>query len=209
MTSEPPLLLPLFPLPNVVLFPGMPMPLHVFEPRYRRMVADALEARRTIGMTLLRPGWEAEYEGRPPVYAIGCAGVIDRHERLEDGRYNLLLRGLARFRIVGEQDREPYRLATVEMLEEGPGNVAALDALVHRLLAAVARAADGPATLVVQGEVPRETLVNGLAQALPLEPVEKQSLLDCDTIEARAARLLEIMEFHRLQRTSGGGSAVH
>jgi len=209
VSGEPPLLLALFPLPSVVLFPGMPMPLHVFEPRYRRMVEDALEARRPIGMTLLRPGWEAEYEERPPVYAIGCAGVIDRHERLADGRYNLLLRGVSRFRILGEQDGEPYRLATVEMLDEAPGDAAALDGLVRRLLAAVAQAADGPATLVLRGEVPTETLVNGLAQALPLEPVEKQSLLDCDTIEARAARLVEIMEFHRLRRTSGGGSAVH
>ena len=68
--------IPLFPLPNVVLFPNVFLPLHIFEPRYRKMIADALEGDRIIGMVLLRPGYEAEYEGRPPIYQVGCAGVI-------------------------------------------------------------------------------------------------------------------------------------
>ena len=97
-------LLPLFPLPNVVLFPNVFLPLHIFEPRYREMVADALAGDRMIGMVLLRPGWEHDYEGRPPVYPIGCSGVITHVERLADGRYNIVLRGLERFRIV-EEDR--------------------------------------------------------------------------------------------------------
>ena len=95
-------LLPLFPLPNVVLFPNVFLPLHIFEPRYREMVADALAGDRLIGMVLLRPGWEHDYEGRPPVYPIGCSGVITHVERLPDGRYNIVLRGLERFRIVEE-----------------------------------------------------------------------------------------------------------
>ena len=78
MTEEIPLLLPLFPLPDTVLFPGMPLPLHVFEPRYRRMVEDALATHRTIGMILLRPGWEPDYEGRPPIFPVGCSGIIAR-----------------------------------------------------------------------------------------------------------------------------------
>jgi Lon protease-like protein len=215
MGDSAPLLLPLFPLPKAVLFPGMPLPLHIFEPRYRRMVADALKSHRTIGMVLLRPGWEAEYEGRPPLYPVGCAGVIDRHQKLDDGRYNILLHGQTRFRILEEhvpvrgQAGEPYRLATVRTLADAPGDAEALDGLRRRILAAVARATDGPAALVLQGEVPHEALVNGLCQSLDLAPVEKQSLLDCDTIEARAVRLLEILDFHLLERTSGRRPGVH
>jgi len=93
-------LLPLFPLPNVVLFPNVFLPLHIFEPRYREMVADAAASDRMIGMVLLRPGWERDYEGRPPIYPIGCSGVMTHVDRLSDGRYNLVLRGLERFRIV-------------------------------------------------------------------------------------------------------------
>ena len=79
-------LLPLFPLPNVVLFPNVFLPLHVFEPRYKEMVAHALASDRMIGMALLRPGWERDYEGRPAVFAIGCSGVITHSERMPDGR---------------------------------------------------------------------------------------------------------------------------
>jgi len=86
--------IPIFPLPNVVLFPNVFLPLHIFEPRYRAMVADALKGDRIIGMALLRPGFEASYEGRPPVYPIGCAGVITHTDPLPDGRSNIVLRGL-------------------------------------------------------------------------------------------------------------------
>src|SRR5580765_5377799 len=95
-------LLPLFPLPNVVLFPNVFLPLHIFEPRYREMVADAIAGDRVIGIVLLRSGWEHDYEGRPPVYSVGCNGVITHFERLADGRYNIILRGVERFRIVSE-----------------------------------------------------------------------------------------------------------
>src|SRR5262249_47349770 len=111
-------LLPLFPLPNVVLFPNVFLPLHIFEPRYREMVADALAADRMIGMVLLRPGWERDYEGRPPIFPIGCSGVMTHVERLNDGRYNIVLRGLERFRIVEESHERSYRRAIVESLHE-------------------------------------------------------------------------------------------
>src|SRR5437773_7205568 len=113
-------LLPLFPLPNVVLFPNVFLPLHIFEPRYRAMTADALASDRLIGMVLLRPGWERDYEGRPPVYSIGCSGVITHAERLQDGRYHLVLRGLDRFRIVREDHERSYRRAVVEPQPEPP-----------------------------------------------------------------------------------------
>src|SRR5258707_5877541 len=110
--------IPLFPLPNVVLFPNVFLPLHIFEPRYREMVADALKGDRIIGMVLLRPGFEADYEGRPPVYPIGCAGVITNVEELPDGRYLIELQGLTKFRITGEDQRLRYRLARVEGIPE-------------------------------------------------------------------------------------------
>src|SRR3954451_20726245 len=106
-------LLPLFPLPNVVLFPNVFLPLHIFEPRYREMVADALASDRMIGMVLLKPGWEHEYEGHPPVYPIGSNGVTTHVERLDDGCYNIVLRGVERFCILAEDHERAYRRATI------------------------------------------------------------------------------------------------
>src|SRR5437868_525427 len=125
-------LLPLFPLPNVVLFPGVFLPLHIFEQRYREMVADALESDRMIGMVLLRPGWERDYEGRPPIFPIGCSGVLTHNERLPDGRYNLVLRGIERFRIVEEDHTRSYRRAVVEPLREQTLDAADRAAILHQ-----------------------------------------------------------------------------
>src|SRR5687767_4622678 len=110
--------IPIFPLPSVVLFPNVFLPLHIFEPRYREMAADALAGDRMIGMVLLRPGWEGNYEGRPAVYPVGCAGLITFSEQHDDGRYNIVLRGLGKFRITGEDHSRSYRLARVEALME-------------------------------------------------------------------------------------------
>src|SRR5712691_8230083 len=111
-------LLPIFPLPNVVLFPNVFLPLHIFEPRYREMVADALTSDRVIGMVLLKPGWEHDYEGRPMVYPIGCIGVMTHAERLADGRSNIVLRGVERFRIIEEDHSRSYRRALVEPIPD-------------------------------------------------------------------------------------------
>src|SRR5215203_2914807 len=113
-----PATLPIFPLPTVVLFPNVFLPLHVFEPRYREMVADALAGDRIIGMVLLREGWQGDYEGRPPVYPVGCAGLITFSEQHSDGRFNIVLRGLEKFRITGEDHSRSYRTAQVEPLTE-------------------------------------------------------------------------------------------
>jgi Lon protease-like protein len=201
--------IPIFPLPNVVLFPQMPLPLHVFEPRYRKMVADVLASHQTIGMTLLQPGWESDYEGRPPVYPVGCAGTIERSEPLADGRFNILLRGRTRFRLTGERAGEPYRLAEVESLADHLGDPAEVESLRGAVVAALGRSADGTVSLVLQAELPSDAFVNALAQSLDLAPVEKQSLLDCDTIAARYERLLEILDFLLLERARGGGGTVH
>ena len=200
-----PRLIPLFPLPDVVLFPKVPLPLHVFEPRYRKLTTDVLETHKIIGMTLLRSGWEADYYGRPPVYPIGCAGRIEKWEILDGARFNIMLRGLTRFRILEEHTGEPYRLATVEPLEDEGADEAALDEAQRKVLAAIGKASDGPAVLVIQPSIGSDVLVNALSQTLDLTPVERQSLLDCDTLLGRYGRLLEILEFKQLEETFGRG----
>ena len=114
-------LLPIFPLPTVVLFPNVFLPLHIFEPRYRQMVADALAGDRIIGMVLLRPGYEDDYDGAPPIYATGCSGLITHVEKLEDGEYNLVLRGLEKFTIQSEEAPAAgrlYRSAVITPIED-------------------------------------------------------------------------------------------
>jgi uncharacterized protein len=189
--------IPIFPLPNTVLFPNVFLPLHIFEPRYRSMLSDALEGDRIIGMVLLQPGFEANYEGRPPVYDIGCAGVVTHAERLEDGRFNIVLRGIQKFRITGEDESRAYRLAHVQPLLEQPTAEEAealrkqrtrLEAL---LAAAVERAGSGPR---FPPAIPDEDLVNALAQYLQLEPLERQALLERDGCLSRCRGLIELLE---------------
>ena len=198
MGTIPPVI-PLFPLPDVVLFPQVALPLHVFEPRYRKMVADAMAGDGVIGMTLLRPGWETDYEGRPALYEQGCAGRIEHHESLPDGRSNIVLRGLTRFRIDEELAGEPYRLAAVTPLSDVPGEAAALEAARRELMAAIGRAADGPQVLVIKPDVPHDVFVNALCQSLGLTGVERQSLLECDAVLERYRRLIAILEFRLLE----------
>ena len=96
----------LFPLPNLVLFPSVIQPLHIFEPRYRQLTEDALKDDRLIGMALLRPGYEEDYHNSPPIYPVICLGRIYKEERLPDGRWNLLLHGLTRARVESEVDAD-------------------------------------------------------------------------------------------------------
>lgn len=191
-------LLPLFPLPNVVLFPNVFLPLHIFEARYRDMVAAALEGDRLIGMVLLRPGWERQFEGHPAVYPVGCSGVITHADRLSDGRYNIVLRGVERFRILSENHDRPYRRAVTESCAERPlgsDDLAAVRrerAKLAALLApAVERAGADPGGAASMGD---EDLVNALAQYLDLEPIEKQALLEHDGLRSRAESLVELIE---------------
>jgi Lon protease-like protein len=189
--------IPIFPLPNAVLFPNVFMPLHIFEPRYRAMVNDALEGDRIVGMVLLQPGFEANYEGRPPVYPVGCAGVITHAERLGDGRFNIVLRGIEKFRITGEDRSKAYRLAHVEPLPEQPTpeQVATLrqqrTRLEALLAAAVERAGSDPK---FPPAIPDEDLVNALAQYLELDPIERQALLEREGTLARCRALIELLE---------------
>ena len=190
-------LIPLFPLPNAVLFPSVFLPLHIFEPRYREMVEDALAGDRVIGMVLLRRGWEADYEGRPPVFPIGCAGVVTHHERLDDGRFNIVLRGLHKFRILGEDEDRAYRLARVEALVEAPcEDPDALTQARNRLEALIATEPRQEGSF--PSSMRDEELVHALAQYTELEAIEKQALLECDGLLARCRSLVELLEMRQL-----------
>jgi hypothetical protein len=180
-----------------VLFPNVFLPLHIFEPRYRDMVADALEGDRMIGMVLLRPGWEGDYEGRPPVYRVGCAGLITHSERLDDGRYNIVLRGFEKFRISSEDESRPYRIARVEpIMEAMPERDREVMQRERRRLEMLL--VPQPQGRGVDPKMPPsmsdEDLVNALAQYLELEPVEKQALLERDGLLARCQSLIDLLE---------------
>ena len=209
-------LLPIFPLPNVVLFPNVFLPLHIFEARYREMVADALKSDRLIGMVLLRPGWQRDYDGRPPVYPIGCSGVITHADKLPDGRYNIVLRGVQRFRILDEDDRLSYRRARIEQLPES--TCCAEDASAIRrqrakldplLAPAVERSfADIAGETKIPAAMGDEDLVNALAQHLDLDPLEKQALLEQRSLRSRAESLVQLLEMKILMAKTPGGSQV-
>ena len=206
--------IPIFPLPNAVLFPNVFLPLHIFEERYRAMIADALAGDRIIGMALLQPGYQADYEKRPPVYPVGCAGVITHAERLADGRYDIVLRGIERFRITGEDAGRPYRIAHVEPLPDplGPEDRALLTRERRRLeavlVAAIERTGSEPK---FPPAISDADLVNALAQYLDLQPIERQALLERDGTLARCRALIELLEMRMLApRWAGGdGGSVH
>jgi hypothetical protein len=207
-------LLPLFPLPNVVLFPNVFLPLHVFEPRYREMVADAVDSDRMIGMVLLRPGWQPQYEARPPVYPVGCSGVITHVDRLDDGRYNIVLRGVERFRIVEENHDRAYRRAVIEPIRESALSADDRAALRNQrarleslLSPAIGSAETDPRTTAALSD---EDLVNALAQYLTLDPLEKQALLEQHSLRRRAESLVELLEMKiMMARTPGVSNVAH
>jgi len=175
------------------------------------MVADALSSDRMIGMVLLKAGWEHEYEGRPPVYPVGCSGLITHVERLDDGRYNIVLRGIERFRILDENHERSYRRGNVEPMAEQAlaaedraalrRHRSRLEALVAPTIerdfdetsASTAERRPGGDSMNASGMADEE-LVNALAQYLDLEPVEKQALLERRGLRDRAASLVELLE---------------
>jgi Lon protease-like protein len=207
--------IPLFPLPNVVLFPRVRVPLHVFEPRYREMTAAALEGERRIGMVAVRPEHAHEIAGDPPLFAVGCAGAIERATRLEDGRYDLVLHGTHRFRIVEELPGEGgrlYRVARVEPLpdrfdERREGvllqglRADAIDLLTQLLRHLSPRA--GSLDPRRFSGIDDATFVDLLCQALELTAAEKQGLLEAEGVLARCERLVALLQF-RLAEAGGG-----
>jgi uncharacterized protein len=190
----------LFPLPNLVLFPHVMQPLHVFEPRYRELLEHALADDRLIAMAVLKPGWEKEYEGRPALYSTACLGRVTTHFRLADGTYNVLLLGLQRVRLVREiKPAHRYREAEVELCEDQyPVSYPAAqqktlqqklrDALL-RILPTLPEAQEQLDHLL-GGDVPLGVLTDVIGYMLDMDVANKQLLLSERDVFRRAEMLL-------------------
>jgi uncharacterized protein len=182
-------LLPLFPLPNVVFFPHTRLPLHVFEPRYREMVKDAMEGDRRFGIVLLRPGWEADYFGAPAVHEWGTLGTIEQAVPLEDGRFNIVVRGDSRFRIIEEVSRVPYRTARVVAEPEttrDPAQAYAQREWLADLSRQYIRYLPDQSSVPEIETVSLDALTNALIMSLNLDAEEKQRLLEVGDVISRA-----------------------
>ncbi len=201
----------LFPLPDLVMFPHVMQPLHIFEQRYREMLNDALDHDGLIAMSILAPGWQADYEGRPAVLPQVCLGKVVTHQRLDDGRYNIMLLGMRRGRIVQESPAErSFRRAEIELLDDvyRPSGQSQRD-LVQ---SALAQAFQGALPLptgddsqdavgeLLAGEIPLGVLTDLVSFALPLPGKLKRALLaECD-VDRRARSLLDAI---------GAGAVAH
>jgi Lon protease-like protein len=188
----------LFPLPNLVLFPHVMQPLHIFETRYRDMTAEALAGDRLIAMVLLRPGWEADYAGNPAIHDFACLGKIVADQKVADGRYNILLRGLSRIRIVRElQHDKLFRKAQVELVSETslPGSDVArkLRRRLNRLVPIWFPAQGGVLEQfrkLLRSQLPLGALCDIITFALPFEVEFKQALLAQANVTERVHQLL-------------------
>jgi len=191
---------PLFPLPDVVFFPKTLLPLHVYEPRYRALASEALEQDRAICTALLRPGWESDYYGSPEVYSVGCVGKIVQHQKLPDGRYNIMLDGIAKVRIESSVRLTPYRLVRVQPVEDdsawarGP-HAAQEAAELVRLFREVHEGQD-PSVLLGDTfgrDSTPESVLNTVALHLNTEPELKEQLLEMDSLVDRYQAVLAIL----------------
>jgi Lon protease-like protein len=197
---------PVFPLAGAILFPRGQLPLHIFEPRYRAMVSDALASDQLIGMVQPIPGSEADPAkgGRPDLFEIGCLGRITGSEALDDGRFNIVLEGIGRFRIAAEADvTTPYRQVDID--REGFDDLATPEPLALAQRAELEREsrryADALGYAVDWDAVHRlddEMLVNGIAQIAPLDVGSKQALLEAADMAERCDLLVQFMQFQRM-----------
>jgi Lon protease-like protein len=203
-------IIPLFPLPNLVLFPGVRVPLHIFEPRYREMVADVAERDRVIGMMLLKNNPIADVSTDPDIFEIGCAGRIDELVPLPDGRYNLVLEGFSEFRVLREIRKRSYRQAEVQWCRVEPGllecDVETLEGVREMLFGYLgAPAKEAWRMLVEQRGLHGAELINFLCFHLDLAPIEKQTMLEA--LADRVESLLDVLAFKlEERRASSGGS---
>src|SRR4051794_21429730 len=194
-----PEVVPLFPLPNVVLFPKAVLPLHIFEERYKQMTADVLRSHRQVAMALLRPGWEKNYYGRAVIEPVVCVGAILSHERLPDGRYNFLLQGHTRARVVREVGEGPYRQAELEPLVETERSEFELVAERRRMVelfdrdAYAALPGGGQIRKLLEAAVATDVIADLLAfNVLSDDQAElKQSLLAETRVRTRVARTVD------------------
>ncbi|HYD50100.1 MAG TPA: LON peptidase substrate-binding domain-containing protein [Terriglobales bacterium] len=204
-----PAIIPIFPLHNVVLFPDVPLPLHIFEPRYREMIKDAAASHELIGMTLLRGDWQDSYYDRPEIFPVGCAGRLAHVEPLPDGRSNVLLHGLCEFEIARDIYERPYRQAQIRWWNRSQQTVPAelRAALVERLGRALAVQPDSAGQRLLQDDVlPDQKLVNFFSYMLDLPVLVKQALLQEPTLAGRAKRLIDALEFSDAESAGGCGS---
>lgn len=186
--------LSVFPLGGALLFPRMHLPLHIFEPRYRAMVSDALVRDRRIGM--IQPRAEGT---PPPLFEIGCVGRIAEVEALDDGRFDIVLEGLARFAILRELDvTTPFRQVEAELEAAGESEIlamaerAALEMESRRFADALGYAVDWESV----SRLDDESLVNGIAQIAPFDVASKQALLEADTLSERSELIVQLMQFY-------------
>jgi Lon protease-like protein len=196
---------PIFPLPGAILFPRAQLPLHIFEPRYREMVRDANDGGGQIAM--IQP-LRLDDDNRAPLYQVGCVGELVGIEELEDGRFNIVLLGANRFRIVKEAELEaPYRCAEVDITafddSEPPPlpliQRAEVEREARRLGDALGLAVDWAAVAQLDDEM----LVNAIAQVAPFDIGAKQALLEQATLNGRADLLVQLMQFQRMAVTGG------
>ena len=196
--------LPIFPLTGAVLFPGMQLPLHIFEPRYRAMVGDALIRDRLIAM--IQP--QRAVEGAP-LYQVGCVGRIGEIQAMDDGRYNLILEGTARFRMIRELEvTTAYRQIEADIYDEDED-----ETLTHAQRGGFEREArhfaDSQGYSVDWDSVERlddRSLINGVSQIAPFDPASKQALLEARTLTDRCELLVQLMQFYG--RHDGGEEIV-
>jgi hypothetical protein len=196
---------PIFPLPGAILFPRSQLPLHIFEPRYREMVRDAIDGAGQIAM--VQPH-RLDDDNRAPLYGVGCVGEIVGVEELEDGRFNIVLLGSNRFRLVRETEVDaPYRCAEVDIEafdDEEPAPLsliqrAEVEREARRLGDALGLAVDWAAVARLDDEM----LVNAIAQVAPFDVGAKQALLEQPALDGRADLLVQLMQFHRMAVTGG------
>ena len=185
--------LSIFPLPGALLFPRMQLPLHIFEPRYRALISDAMARDRRIGMIQPKGGGD-----RPELFDLGCVGRIAEVEALDDGRYNLILEGTALFRVVRELDVTTlFRQVEAELLPNAVdetlslGRRASLEAESRRFAEAAGYQVDWEQV----GKLDDQTMTNGIAQIAPFDAAAKQALLEANGIEERAELLIQLMQF--------------
>jgi uncharacterized protein len=206
----------LFPLPELVLYPHVMQPLHIFEERYREMLEDALAGDQLIAMALLEPGWEDDYESRPPIADYACLGKVVAHHRLDDGRYNLLLMGVQRVRLVKElEPLRSFRQASVELIEDCYDFESRTDRkrVQEKLIASFRKqlpcACQLPEQLedMLSSQLPLGLLTDLAAYALPLGIDVKQELLAESSVRRRAEILLA--EVERLAAAASASPKLH
>lgn len=186
--------LSIFPLPGVILFPGLQLPLHIFEPRYRELVGSALAKDRRIAM--IQP--QVSVEGSP-LYSMGCVGKIEDVEASDDGRYNIILTGEARFRLIRELEvTTSFRQIEAELIEEpmqevlSLGERASFEREARRFADAQGYAIDWDSV----AQLDDVSLINGVSQIAPFDAAAKQGLLEASDIKERCEMLVQLMEFY-------------